>query len=810
MSEEVFDILESQLNVLLTSVREKGRYGELEKELMRVLEDVHYGRLKGTEELIPALIDIIRKSKPSLLERSWEDAWSNLFSMLVKLILDSETSSEIIIDHLIHGVRLPAKCESELVLCINPGSTSTKVALYRGKNKISEEEVHLPPDYPDSIENRANSIIEWLGGAGIDMKELTGIACRGGFLHPVPSGTYEVCDEMLEDLSEPRIKHASNMAIPIGLEIKKRFAGERELFVTTTDPVATDEVDTVSRLTGISRIIRDGSGAHYLNHNAVHRLVASLLDKDPAELTTITAHLGGGISIARHEGGRVTDLINAFSGIPSANRCGNLPLDDLIRAIDSGEISLPEVKSFLYGKGGLIDLAGTNDFRALLHFRDSGASREQRDKIELIVEFYARNIAGGIMSLSAIEEYIDIIALTGGLSRSSEFTTRIKRKLFPYFPAVVVPGSIEHESMVAGHLMARYLDGYVKNYVHERDSLKRVREREKILLETEVFPSPHLRKKENAPVKSLDEVVFLARSMVAKHKIPTIAIVGAENEDAVAAAKQANEEGRYPIARFVLVGDFYEINKLAWEYDIKIDGVNYSIADTKEPVDTALELYDRGKVDLLMKGGVKTEEIMRGALHYLKSSGRLEKGRIYSHVGVFQVPTYPKLLLVTDAAVNPNPDNEMRKKILENALMVAKCLNIVKPKVAVISAVETLNPSVESSILAREFADQYRDRDDCIVEGPLSLDIAIDPHSAAEKKYSGQIKGNADILLMPDIEAGNVIYKTLTVSSGAYLAGVVVGAGIPIILTSRGDSARSKLASISLACVLALKQGRLD
>ncbi len=286
--------------------------------------------------------------------------------------------------------------------------------------------------------------------------------------------------------------------------------------------------------------------------------------------------------------------------------------------------------------------------------------------------------------------------------------------------------------------------------------------------------------------------------------------MGAENEDAVAAAKQANEEGRYPIARFVLVGDFYEINKLAWEYDIKIDGVNYRIADTKTPVETALELYDAGKVDLLMKGGVKTEEIMRGALRYLKSSGKLEKGKIYSHVGVFQIPTYPKLLLVTDAAINPNPDNEMRKKILENALMVARCLNIKKPKVAVISAVETLNPSVESSILAREFADQYSDREDCIVEGPLSLDIAIDPHSAAEKKYGGRIKGNADILLMPDIEAGNVIYKTLTVSSGAYLAGVVVGAGIPIVLTSRGDSARSKLASISLACIIGLRHGRLQ
>ncbi len=208
-----------------------------------------------------------------------------------------------------------------------------------------------------------------------------------------------------------------------------------------------------------------------------------------------------------------------------------------------------------------------------------------------------------------------------------------------------------------------------------------------------------------------------------------------------------------------------------------------------------------------MKGGVKTEDIMRGALRYLKNSGKLEKGRVYSHVGIFQVPTYPKLLTVTDAAVNPAPDQEMKRKILENALSVLRYLNIAKPKVAIISAVETRNPNVESSMLAGELADAYRGREDCVVEGPLSLDVAIDPRSAAEKGYQGQIRGNADMLLMPDIESGNVVYKTLTVSSGAYLAGVVVGGGIPIILTSRGDSSRSKLASISLACIVAMKQG---
>lgn len=822
MQEVDIDVLESQLDVLLAAVRSAGSFEDVAHYLADLIEKLHYHQITEEDEMIEALIGAVRISKPSLLTRAWEDSWSNLFSHVIQLILSSRKSSELVIGNLLGGISLPPEVDRETILCINPGSTSTKVALFKGLEEVAADEVHLPPDYPDSIENRADGIVRWLEKKGLSKGELTGIACRGGFLKPVPSGTYEVCKEMLDDLKEARIDHASNMAIPIGLKVKERFAGTTAstaacdddsgegVLVTTTDPVSTDEMIACARLTGIRKLLRDGSGAHYLNHKAVHRFVSSILDKRSDELVTITAHIGGGISIARHEGNVVRDVINAFSGIPSANRSGNIPLDIALRKIDEGELSVPELKKYLYREGGLIDLTGTNDFRALLHFRDSGSSREQREKIELVIEFYSKNIAGAVMSLSAIEEYIDVITLTGGIAKSSEFTSFVKRKLYPYFPAVVVPGSLEHESMVAGQLMAKFVPHYIKNYVEERDKLREQREREERIIETEIFPNPHFRKKENTPVTSLDELIYLARGLVAKHRVPTVAIVGAENEDAVVAAKQANEEGRYPIARFVLIGDFYEINKLAWEFDIKVDGKNYSIIDSKTPVDTALDLYEAGKIDLLMKGGVKTEQIMRGTLKRLKEMGRLKKGKIYSHVGVFQIPTYPKLLLVTDAAVNPRPDREQKKKILENALMVTKILNISKPKVAVISAVETTNPSVESSVEANEFAAMYADTDDCIVEGPLSLDVAIDPHSAAEKKYQGKIRGNADILLMPDIEAGNVVYKALTVSSGAYLAGAVVGAGIPIILTSRGDSARSKLASISLACVIALRQGTIS
>ncbi|MCK4236848.1 MAG: butyrate kinase, partial [Candidatus Krumholzibacteria bacterium] len=595
------EVAEAELNSLLDAVREAGGSGDIERRVMEAAEAVHYGRVSGEEELLDLLRSTVRASKPPVLSTEWEEAWGNLFSHVVALILASDQVSKIIISHLYGSEPVPGAAEKEYIMCVNPGSTSTKLALYRGLVIEVSEEVHLPPDYADSIENRTGMIIEWAEERGIGPGDLTGIACRGGFILPVPTGTYEVCREMMDDLEEPRIAHASNMAIPIGLMLKERFSVEGDLLLTTTDPVASDEMETAARITGISKILRDGAGAHYLNHNAVHRFVCSLLGFSNRDLTTIGAHMGGGISILRHTGGEVVDLVNAFSGVPSANRSGNVPLDCLLSAIDEGKMSLPELKKYLFTSGGLIDLTGTNDFRALLHFRDSGAVHCQREKIELVIDFMARSIAGAVMKLAAVEGTIDVVILTGGLSKSSEFTGRIKRKVFPYFPVVVVPGSIEHEALVAGHLRARFAPRGLKDYISERGRLRKRRSKEKDLLGTEIFVHPHLRKKENAPITSLDEVIYVARTIAAKQRAPRIAIVGAENEDAVAAAKQANEEGRFPVAKFLLVGDYYEVNKLAWEYDIKVDDNNYTIIDSDQPVDKAVELLASGEADLLMK-----------------------------------------------------------------------------------------------------------------------------------------------------------------------------------------------------------------
>lgn len=804
---EKLNIIETQLNSLLNAVKKSGMARDVEKEILEASEALHYGRTGTEEELLDLLYRMVRLAKPPILIEGWQEAWGNLLSSLIATILESADGPARIISFLYGLEEVPPEARGENILCINPGSTSTKLALFRGLDLAAQDEVHIPPEFEDTIDARTDAIVRWIEKQDVRPGMLTGIACRGGFVRAVPSGTYRVCAEMVDDLVSPKINHASNMAIPIGLKVGERYAGGDGILITMTDPVATDEMATAARLTGIRKLLRDGSGAHYLNQNAVHRLVCSVIGVTHKDMTTVGAHMGGGMSVVRHAGGEAVDLDNAFSGLPSANRCGNIPIDVLVAAYDAGTISIPELKKYMFGKGGLIDLAGTNDFKALMHFRDSGAVELQREKIDLVLDFMATRIAGSVMNLSATEGMVELVILTGGLARSVEFTGRIKRKLSPYFPVAIVPGSIEHEAMVAGHLCAKYKPGLMKDYPLERDKLRKYRGYEKDLIETEIFSHPHLRRKENAPITSIDELIYTARVMVAKYRAPRIAIVGAENEDAIAAAKQANEEGLYPVAKFLLVGDYYKVSQIAWDFDIKVDGDNYTIVDSDNPVARAVDLLDAGEADLLMKGGVKTSDIMGGILRYLKESGKLVKGNIYSHVGAFQIPNYPKLLLVTDAALIPNPSQKIKMRILENALRVCQHLNIAKPRIAVISAVEVASPNVESSMLAAELAEMYKDRTDCIVEGPLSLDVAMSPESAVDKHYRGRIMGNADILLMPDIEAGNVVYKSLTVSSGASLAGVIVGGGIPIILTSRGDSARSKLASICLGSLIAMKQG---
>jgi phosphotransacetylase len=217
---------------------------------------------------------------------------------------------------------------------------------------------------------------------------------------------------------------------------------------------------------------------------------------------------------------------------------------------------------------------------------------------------------------------------------------------------------------------------------------------------------------------------------------------------------------------------------------------------------TGVGLAEKGQVQVLMKGSLHTSTL----LHAVLASDTIRPShRWLSHVFVFDVPAYPKPLLLSDAAVAIAPNLQQKAIICRNAISVAHALGIARPKVAILSAIEDIEPAVPSTLDAAALC-KMADRGQitgAILDGPLAMDNAISASAAASKGISSPVAGDADVLIVPNLEAGNVLYKSLTYLAGAEAAGVIVGASVPIILASRADSVRTRISSAALASVLA-------
>lgn len=253
----------------------------------------------------------------------------------------------------------------------------------------------------------------------------------------------------------------------------------------------------------------------------------------------------------------------------------------------------------------------------------------------------------------------------------------------------------------------------------------------------------------------------------------------------------------------ILVGPEARIRALAASFKIDIAGL--PIVDqphSHAAAAKAVELVRAGEVDALMKGSLHTDELMAEVVR--KDTG-IRTARRISHVFIMDVPTYPKTLFVTDAAVNIFPTLEDKVDIVQNAIDLAHALRIAAPKVAILSAVETITSKIPSTIEAAALC-KMAERGQitgAVLDGPLALDNAVSREAAAMKHIASPVAGDADILLVPDLEAGNMLAKELTFLANADAAGIVLGARVPIILTSRADNVRARMASCAVAALLA-------
>lgn len=210
----------------------------------------------------------------------------------------------------------------------------------------------------------------------------------------------------------------------------------------------------------------------------------------------------------------------------------------------------------------------------------------------------------------------------------------------------------------------------------------------------------------------------------------------------------------------------------------------------------AVHCVASGEADLLLKGGIQTHTLLK---EVLKAEHGLRSETILSHVALIHIPALGRPILLSDSAMNITPNEEQLVMITNHAIEAGRKIGIIKPKVAILSAAENYNEKMPSSVLAKNITEKFRTHTTATVYGPLSLDLALSKEAVAHKRFEGSIKGDADILIVPSIDVGNVLYKSLLLFSGATMGGIICGAKVPIVLTSRSDNVQSKQQALDFA-----------
>ncbi|MCX7862262.1 MAG: bifunctional enoyl-CoA hydratase/phosphate acetyltransferase [Bacteroidales bacterium] len=296
-------------------------------------------------------------------------------------------------------------------------------------------------------------------------------------------------------------------------------------------------------------------------------------------------------------------------------------------------------------------------------------------------------------------------------------------------------------------------------------------------------------------MKKLEELI--ARAKESKQK--RLVVAAAADEPVLEAVYQASKEG---IIEPILIGNEEQIKQICTKLNISFEKVEI----VNEPDDAkasalAVKYVREGKAEIIMKGLVQTSTLLKAVLD--KENG-LRKGSLLSHFALMESPFYHKLIAIADGGVNIAPTFEEKICILENSVEAFHKLGYQCPKIGVIGAVETVNPKMETTIHAAMLTMMNRRKQikGCLVDGPFALDNAVSKEAAHHKGIVSEVAGDADLLLVPDIDAGNILYKSLGFLGNATSAAVIMGAKVPIVLTSRADSDRSKLMSIALAAAM--------
>lgn len=361
---------------------------------------------------------------------------------------------------------------SYIVLAINPGSTSTKISVYKDSEEVftktlrhTSEELAPYKGVIDQLAFRKDTIMKALAENNVELASIDICVGRGGVIRPIPSGVYGVNDAMIEDIRTVKYgEHASNLGGVLALEISKEVEAVRcgsKVPAVIADPVVVDELDDVARLSG-HPLFPHYSIFHALNQKAIAKRYAKEQGKKYEDISVLVAHLGGGVSVGVHKGGRVIDVNDALNGDGpfSPERSGSLPATLLINACFSGKYTKDEMKKFVNGKGGVVSYMNTNSMLELEHMVEAGDA-----KAKLVSDAFVYQLAKEIGAMSTVLcGKVDAILVTGGIAYSKSLMAQLKERVSYLAPVVVYPGEDEMGTLAANGLAVLNGEETIKEY----------------------------------------------------------------------------------------------------------------------------------------------------------------------------------------------------------------------------------------------------------------------------------------------------------------------------------------------------------
>lgn len=657
--------------------------------------------------------------------------------------------------------------DKPLILVVNLGATSSKLALFEAEQSIAQASIPLDDDtaalpLAGQHETRLGHLKGFLAEHKAKPAQLSAIASRGGLMKPLARrGVYSVDRQMVDDLAGEKYgSHPSNLSAVISFQLAQEA---ENLPVYVVDPVSIDTLWDVARVSGVPEIQRLGRH-HALNVQRAAKHAARELGRPLHTLKLVVAHFGSGVSICTMQGSRVVDVNDAQLGEGpfSVARAGSLPIHGVMDLL-AGADDPKQLRQYLARRAGMAAYTGTSDFREI-ELKLEGGDAGAHAPYNAMVFQSAKYIAAYAGSLG---ERPDAVVLTGGLVKSRRFADDITSRVSWIAPVLTMAGEDEMSALAEGVLGA--LDGTepVHDYATAATSA-------------------------DAPPLDLDEVI--SRSTRAA---PCRFVVAGGNQQEIAeTVAWCREHG---IRGFVLVGPADETSQL-----LKAQGVDLGqveIVEAEDVVARALELVQAQPNSALVKGKCNTAALLKGVLDCLPHDHR----PFLSHVAVVENPRGERLVGISDGGLNLDPDLPKKIGMLENAVAMFQALGVRQPNVLLAAGMEDKGQDIPAIADAREIVRRHREGEwpQCVIDGPFGIDIGLLPEAAALKGITTPVSGRADIIITPNLESCNFSVKMAIAYTGRPWAGLVVGGPFPVVLGSRADDAQSRVASIALAQLVA-------